>query len=55
MKAPTVDVMIAKLQRDYDWLMTRYNTPGDCAYKWKVAAKMLRDDLRAILHLRKGL
>ena len=53
LRAPTVEEMIAQLQLDYDWIMKQYRDPGSKAYKLPGAKKMLRDDLRAIINLRK--
>ena len=53
LSAPTVEEMIRKLQFDYDWIVKRYRDPDSPAYNLPGEKKMLRDDLRAILHLRK--
>jgi len=53
MKAKTNEEMIDMLQFDYDWIMKHYRDPGSPAYNLPGVRKMLRDDLRAILHLRR--
>ena len=53
MRADTTEEFILSLQKDYDRWMVRYKCRGSSTYLAPVVAKLLRDDLRAILHLRK--
>ena len=53
MKAKTNEEMIAFLQGDYDWIIKLYRDPDSPAYNLPGVRRMLRDDLRAILHLRR--
>jgi len=53
MKADNPNDFITALQNDYNRLIKRYHDPGWVFYKKPSVAKALRDDLRAIIHLRK--
>ena len=53
MKPDYPNDFITALQLDYDRLIKRYHDPSSWGYKKLGVAKLLRDDLRAILNLRK--
>jgi len=52
MKANTPEEFILKLQEEYNRLITRYHDPSERSNR-SIIEKLLRDDLRAILQLRK--